>query len=43
MQETDIYYIAAILDPRIKTRWLKRHVEDSDRIIERIRAFLNAT
>jgi hypothetical protein len=35
----DIYYIASILDPRIKTKWLKM-LPDGEKIIVRIRAFL---
>jgi hypothetical protein len=35
----DIYYIASVLDPRIKTKWLKT-LPDGEKIIDRIRAFL---
>jgi len=35
----DIYYIASVLDPRIKTKWLKT-LPDGEKIINRIRAFL---
>ncbi|EED20921.1 conserved hypothetical protein [Talaromyces stipitatus ATCC 10500] len=35
----DIYYIASILDPQIKTKWLKM-LPDGEKIIVRIRAFL---
>ncbi|KAJ5900313.1 uncharacterized protein N7473_004383 [Penicillium subrubescens] len=39
VKDNDIYYIASILDPRIKTKWLKT-LPDRDKIIDRIRAFL---
>ncbi|CAG7933073.1 unnamed protein product [Penicillium olsonii] len=35
----DIYYIASVLDPRIKTKWLKT-LPDGEKIIDRIREFL---
>jgi hypothetical protein len=35
----DIYYIASVLDPRIKTRWLKT-LPYGDEVIDRIKAFL---
>jgi hypothetical protein len=35
----DIYYIAGVLDPRIKTRWLKT-LPYGNEVINRIRAFL---
>ena len=43
MQGNDIYYIAAVLDPRVKTRWLKSNVKNAAQIIARIKRFLNAT
>lgn len=39
VKDNDIYYIASVLDPRIKTKWLKTLL-DGERIIGRIRAFL---
>jgi hypothetical protein len=39
VKDNDIYYIASVLDPRIKTKWLKT-LSDGETIIERIRAFL---
>ena len=39
IKDNDIYYIASVLDPRIKTKWLKT-LPDGERIIDRIRAFL---
>ncbi|CAP78987.1 Pc03g00250 [Penicillium rubens Wisconsin 54-1255] len=39
VKENDIYYIASVLDPRIKTKWLKT-LPDGEKIIDRIRAFL---
>ncbi|KAJ5976583.1 HAT dimerization [Penicillium waksmanii] len=35
----DIYYIASVLDPRIKTKWLKT-LPDGEGIIDRTRTFL---
>ena len=43
IEGNDIYYIATILDPRIKTQWIKDHVENADDIIRRICTFLKAT
>ncbi|KAJ5267673.1 hypothetical protein N7478_010481 [Penicillium angulare] len=39
VKDNDIYYIASVLDPRIKTKWLKT-LPDGERIINRIRVFL---
>jgi hypothetical protein len=39
VKDNDVYYIASVLDPRIKTKWLKT-LPDGDEIIDRIRAFL---
>jgi hypothetical protein len=39
IKDNDIYYIASVLDPRIKTKWLKT-LPDGESIIDRIRAFL---
>jgi hypothetical protein len=40
MKENDIYWIACVLDPRIKTKWLKRNIIEADEIIDRIKTFL---
>jgi hypothetical protein len=34
------YYITAILDPRIKTNWIKKNVQDANNIINEIKDFL---
>ncbi|KAJ5337532.1 hypothetical protein MYU51_020407 [Penicillium brevicompactum] len=39
IKDNDIYYIASVLDPRIKTKWLKT-LPDGEKIIDRIREFL---
>jgi hypothetical protein len=43
MKENMIYFVALILDPRIKTCWIKKNMEDPDTLIEEIRTFLKAT
>jgi hypothetical protein len=43
MEGNDIYYLATILDPRIKTQWIKDHIDNADEVIQRIRTFLKAT
>jgi hypothetical protein len=43
MEGNDIYYIALVLDPRIKTQWIKDYCDEPDKIIDRIRKFLKAT
>ncbi|OXV05406.1 hypothetical protein Egran_06826 [Elaphomyces granulatus] len=43
MQQNDIYLIASVLDPRVKTRWVKKNFNDADEIITRIRKFLKDT
>ncbi len=40
MADNDIYYLATILDPRIKIQWIKDNIEDVEKIIDRIRTFL---
>ncbi len=40
MVDNDIYYLATILDPRIKIQWIKDNIEDVEKIIDRIRTFL---
>lgn len=39
VKDNDIYYIASVLDPQIKTKWLKM-LPDGEKIIDRIREFL---
>lgn len=39
VKDNDIYYIASVLDPRIKTKWLKT-LPDGEKIIDRIKTFL---
>jgi hAT family C-terminal dimerisation region len=43
MRDNDIYFIASVLDPRIKTQWIKDHMPDADNVIKRIRKFLKST
>lgn len=40
MKANNIYYIAAILDPRIKTNWLKKNVINANKVIKNLNAFL---
>ena len=41
MREQDIYFVASILDPRIKISWVRKHLPfEADEIIERIRRYL---
>ena len=40
MKKNDIYWIASVLDPRVKTKWLKRNIAEADEIIDRIKSFL---
>ncbi len=40
MKNNDIYQIACVLDPRVKTNWLKKNMDDADEIIERVKLFL---
>jgi hypothetical protein len=42
MYDHDFYYIATILDPRIKTKWIEENVESPLTVIDRIRTFLKA-
>ena len=41
--EHDLYYIATVLDPRIKTKWIEENCENPSKVIDRIQAFLKAT
>jgi hypothetical protein len=43
MKNNDIYFLATILDPRIKTKWIKDHIDDADEVITRLRQFLKNT
>ena len=43
MDEHDLYYIATVLDPRIKTKWIEENVPNPRTVIDRIRTFLKAT
>jgi hypothetical protein len=43
MLDSNIFFIATVLDPRIKTKWIQQNVENPDEVIERIRVFLKAT
>ena len=44
IKSNDIYFIATILDPRIKTQWIKDHLPDeANTIIERVKTFLKST
>jgi hypothetical protein len=40
MKKNDMYWIACVLDPRVKTNWLKRNHTDAEQIINRIKSFL---
>jgi hypothetical protein len=33
MKKNDIYWVTCVLDPRIKTKWLKRNIPEADEII----------
>ena len=43
LSDTDLPHIATVLDPRIKTHWIKEHCEEPEKVISRVRAFLKAT
>jgi hypothetical protein len=36
MKDNDIYYIASVLDPQVKTRVIQKYVPNPDEVIERI-------
>ncbi len=40
MKNNNIYWITCVLDPRIKTNWLKKNYFDANEIITRIKSFL---
>jgi len=43
MSEHDLYYVALVLDPRVKTKWIQDNVPNLTVVIDRIRTFLKAT
>lgn len=43
MLQSDIFFIATVLDPRIKTKWIRDNVNKPDEVIDRIRAHLKAS
>jgi hypothetical protein len=40
IKENDMYWIACILDPRVKTKWLQKNHQNADEIIACIKTFL---
>jgi hypothetical protein len=40
IKSNDIYWIACILDPRIKTNWLKKNHPNTQEILVRIKKFM---
>jgi hypothetical protein len=43
MDDNIIYYVASVLDPRVKTEWLKAHLKDgANSVIQDIRDYLHA-
>ncbi len=40
MNSNDIYFLAMMLDPRIKTKWVEDHVENPTKVIACLRTFL---
>jgi hypothetical protein len=43
MKGSDIYFLATLLDRRVKTQWIKDNLGDVDVVIERLRKFLKST
>ena len=43
IKANDTYYIISVLDPRVKTRVIRKYVPNVDEVIKRIRKFLKAT
>jgi hypothetical protein len=43
MKKNMIYFISLILDPRIKTRWIKKNIVGVEDLIRDIKTFLKAT
>ena len=43
MDDNIIYYVASVLDPQVKTEWLKAHLKDgANSVIQDIRDYLHA-
>jgi hypothetical protein len=40
MKSNDIYWITYVLDPRIKTNWLKKNHPNTQEILVRIKKFI---
>jgi hypothetical protein len=40
MKVNQTFYIASLLDPRIKTNWLRKNVPNADQIIDDIKTFI---
>jgi hypothetical protein len=43
MKKNMIYFISLILDPRVKTRWIKKNIVGVEDLIHNIKTFLKAT
>lgn len=43
LKDSDFYYLATVLDPRVKTEWIKQNLRDPDEVIRRVRDLLKAT
>ena len=43
VKDSDFYYLATVLDPRVKTEWIKQNLRDPDEVIRRVRDLLKAT
>ena len=43
MKANDTYYITNVLNPRVKTRVIRKYILNINEVIERIRKFLKAT
>ena len=43
MGEHNLYYITTVLNPRIKTKWIRQNIPNPNEVIDRIRTFLKAT
>ena len=42
MKSNDIYFLATLLDPRVKTQWIKDNLNNANTVIKRLRTFLKA-
>lgn len=40
MKANDIYWIACVLDPRIKANWMKKNLDNHKEIIDRVKQFI---